>query len=215
MAAKPSGKGRGRPRKRPESETRQRVPLSLTVSRRVNHELRAAAGLHGRSISQEAERRLEQSFQKQALIGEVLELAFGRRIAGLVLMLGEAMDACLETFGMLDAQVSGLAPSLEGNESWLKDPYAYAILVRAVTIMLERHAPKSDGPLTPTPSIAEAMVKTNTSDPAQFVTTPLLAALRGRIQGDNSATRWATQTRELLGDIDTLPPSPFRIPEGR
>lgn len=66
---------RGRPTKAPQTEGR--VSLGLRVSAEIKRRLDAAAEVSGRSQSQEAEFRLERSFERQGLLREVLELAFG------------------------------------------------------------------------------------------------------------------------------------------
>src|SRR3954470_16078002 len=115
--------GRGRPRK--GNEPGERVALSLRVTKRANLQLRAAAAAHGRSLSQEGERRIERSFEQQKLAAEVLELRFGRRVAGLLMMLGETMEACLDHFGTLHVEAGGATSSAEGDEVWLKNAHAY------------------------------------------------------------------------------------------
>ena len=54
---------RGRPLKEPEPG--ERVPLSLRISPSAKKKLEAAAELNGRSLSQEAEYRIERSFDRE------------------------------------------------------------------------------------------------------------------------------------------------------
>jgi hypothetical protein len=54
---------RGRPLKEPEPG--ERVPLSLRITPSAKKKLEAAAGLNGRSLSQEAEYRIERSFDRE------------------------------------------------------------------------------------------------------------------------------------------------------
>jgi hypothetical protein len=49
----------------------------------------------GRSLSQEAEYRLEVSRERRKLLNEVLVLALGPRVAGLTLLIGFAMDVAI------------------------------------------------------------------------------------------------------------------------
>jgi hypothetical protein len=73
-----------------------RKPLSLRVTPTIRDRLDAAAEQNGRSISQEAEFRLERSFDHQDLLNEVLEFAYGRSIADHLLTIGkEALAANL------------------------------------------------------------------------------------------------------------------------
>ena len=68
-------KRRGRPTKAPTGS--DRVSLGLRVTANIKKKLDDAAAASGRSQSQEAEIRLERSFEKQGLLTEVLTLAYG------------------------------------------------------------------------------------------------------------------------------------------
>jgi hypothetical protein len=76
------GKRIGRPTKKPK--TGERVSLGLRVTAETKQRLDAAAAMSGRSQSQEAEMRLERSFERQDLMTEALTLAFGEAIGGLL-----------------------------------------------------------------------------------------------------------------------------------
>jgi TraY domain len=78
-------------RKRGRPTVGLRVPLSLRVTPESKRKLDAAAEKSGRSQSQEAEFRLERSFDRTDLLDEVLTLAFRKELAGLLLILGIAM----------------------------------------------------------------------------------------------------------------------------
>jgi hypothetical protein len=80
----------GRPRKH-EPEAGERVHLGIRVTPQMKQRLEEVAASTGRSQSQEAEYRLERSFDRSHLLGEVLELAFGKRLAGFLLALGFTM----------------------------------------------------------------------------------------------------------------------------
>lgn len=69
-----------------------RVPLSLRVTPAVKRSLDEIVKKTGRSQSQEAELRLERSFDRENLLIESLELAYGGPIAGLLVWIGEAMQ---------------------------------------------------------------------------------------------------------------------------
>lgn len=76
--------------KKKTSKPARRVPLSLRVTPQMKDRLDAAAAESGRSLTQEAEMRLEHSFDRQDLLSEVLVTAFGRRPAGYLLMMARA-----------------------------------------------------------------------------------------------------------------------------
>lgn len=102
---------RGRPRKEPVEG--DRVTLGLRVTAQTKKRLDEAADASGRSQSQEAEIRIERSFDRQELLGEALELAYGAPLAQLLRAIGWAMA----TAGPLAA-----AEAIEGGsraERWL------------------------------------------------------------------------------------------------
>src|SRR3954454_12478893 len=70
----------------------QRVSLGLKVTPEIKNKLDTAAKANGRTQSQEAEVRLERSFDREALLLEVLELRYGSPLAGLLMAMGAAMD---------------------------------------------------------------------------------------------------------------------------
>jgi hypothetical protein len=81
----------GRPRKH-EPEAGEKLPLGIRVTPEMKARLEEIAAGSGRSQSQEAEYRLERSFEREGLLLEALALAFGETIAGTVLLLGAIMS---------------------------------------------------------------------------------------------------------------------------
>jgi predicted transcriptional regulator len=84
----------GRPRKAPAEG--ERVQLSFRVTPDLKRRLDEVADQLGRSQSQEAELRLERSFERQDLLTEALSLRYGKEAAGILIMLAEAMEAAGE-----------------------------------------------------------------------------------------------------------------------
>jgi hypothetical protein len=76
----------GRPLKRPVAG--RRFSLGLKVTAAAKTRLDNAARASGRTQSQEAEVRIERSFDRQDLLPEVLSLAYGKRAASLLMRLG-------------------------------------------------------------------------------------------------------------------------------
>jgi hypothetical protein len=76
----------GRPLKRPAAG--RRFSLGLKVTAATKTRLDNAARASGRTQSQEAEVRIERSFDRQDLLPEVLSLAYGKRAASLLMRLG-------------------------------------------------------------------------------------------------------------------------------
>jgi len=86
----------GRPTKK--AKAGERVPLGLRVTAELKSRLDDAAKRSGRSQSQEAEFRIERSFDRQDLLTEVLTLRFGETVARLLLRFGG--DAQLRTLAL-------------------------------------------------------------------------------------------------------------------
>jgi len=80
----------GAPPKR-DPEPGERFQLGVRVTAELKRKLDAAAEQSGRSQSQEAELRLEHTFDRQDLLSEVLTLAYGKEIAADLMWLGETM----------------------------------------------------------------------------------------------------------------------------
>jgi hypothetical protein len=121
----------GRPTRAPRRGER-RVPLGLSVTADVKRRLDGAAAKHGRSQSQEAERRLEQSFSlDDAYGGEEL-----RDVATL-------MAATFAHHGRLAAR--GNSPPSE----WLHDRFIYQDCIKAIveTLLFRMQPPPTDDEL--------------------------------------------------------------------
>ena len=127
---------RGRPTSEPEPGVR--VPLSLRTTPDLKLQLGSAAEAKGRSLSQEAELRLEQSFRDEGLLGDVLGLAYGPHLAGLLLSIGWAM----EDTGRQAA--FGAEPTIEAADNWFDDPYAFDQAARAAATILLAARPRGD-----------------------------------------------------------------------
>jgi len=100
---------RGRPRK-----DQKRTPLSLRIAPSLRERLESAVAENGRSITQEAELRLGQTFLIQDLLDQVLDLAFGHVDADL-----------LHILGTITKQANFAARTLGGDEHWRDDGSAF------------------------------------------------------------------------------------------
>lgn len=112
-----------------------RVPLGLRVTPDIKKRLDDAAKDNGRSQSQEAEMRLENTFKATNAVFDALDLAFGKRLTGLLL----AMAHASQLTGTRAVFVSQL--NVAGGENWVSDPYAYDQAVRAILAILEAFRP--------------------------------------------------------------------------
>ena len=92
-----TGRIGGPPKREPKEG--ERVALSLRMTPALKRKLDSSAEAGGRSQSQEAEFSLERSFDRTDLLSEVMTLAYGKELAGVVMMIGEVMAfAGPETF---------------------------------------------------------------------------------------------------------------------
>ena len=114
------------------SEQGERVHLGFRVTPEMKRRVEDAAHGSGRSISQEAELRLERSFEQQRLLPEVLELAYGTELAGLLISIAEAMN---------QAQLAGQITSLEDHPRWSDDAFSFDTVVVAAQAVLEALRP--------------------------------------------------------------------------
>jgi hypothetical protein len=114
MSVKP-GKFGGRPGHKPKPG--ERVQLGFRVPPELKKRLERAAGHSTRSISAEAEFRMQQSFDRQDLLPDVLKLAFGSDLGSMVMLLGERMHDAGLTAGLLKNGTTA---------DWIKDPDAFA-----------------------------------------------------------------------------------------
>src|SRR5690242_21925669 len=77
------------PGRRPKDQ--KRIPLSVRITPVMRDRLVSTAKGDGRSITQEVELLLEQALSDKRRIPDILELAYGPWIAGLLIGLGYAM----------------------------------------------------------------------------------------------------------------------------
>ena len=177
---------RGRPTKQPKPGKRASLELKLTAQ--IRQRLDRASQQSGRTQIQEAELRLERSFERQSLFTEVLELQYGRGLAGVLAVLGETMHYALEMLGPFPK------PGARLDETLLNDPYAYDEVAKCVEAVLKELRPSGEAkPLSGT-----VMEMADVQNLPRSVTWPIVAALRGEITGDNPFTDWAERVRPLL-----------------
>lgn len=185
-------KRRGRPTT--PARVGERSTLSIRANALLKSRLLAAAESNSRSLSQEAELRLEQSFRDQLLLHEILELAFGKPLAGILLTIGGSMN---ET-----GRIAALAETrtLEGSAAWLDNPYGYDQAVQAALQIFEGLRPEGD------PAATRGKLKVATENLGALIANGRLHALQG--EGITvSLQEWAAPVRALLGPlVDRIEP---------
>ena len=177
----------GRPHREPDSG--ERVGLSLRVTPETKRSLDAAAAAAGRSLSQEAELRLEQSFSRQALLSGAMSLAYGRQATAIVLTLARELVHA----GRIGSVIS--TGKFETMENWVSNPFAYKQAIEAAGAVLEAFRPPGQiSPVGPGPGSDGALIT--------------LAAIKNPAWGDQfpdqhrnpEMERFAAEIRDLAGD---------------
>src|SRR5215471_6704684 len=118
----------------------ERVSLGLRVTPDMKKALDRAAERAGRSQSQEAELRLEQSFRDQASMINAMELTYGPTFAAILLFLADTMKTIGQHTGFWATQ------TLDGSQNWWTNPYAFDQVVRGIDTVLEALRPEGEIP---------------------------------------------------------------------
>lgn len=127
---------RGRPAA-PEKERRSEN-LTLRVRSDVKEALEAHAIKNGRSVSAEAEAWLGQALLSEGVLDQALDLAFGRQVGGLTLLIGNILRDVGSSAGFQSTQ------TLDGSKNWLSDPYAFDQAAKALTQLFEQLRPDGE-----------------------------------------------------------------------
>jgi len=96
---------RGRPTKAPDPGGKASLGLKVTPALKTRLELEAQQS--GRTQSQEAEFRLERSFDRQDLLTDALVLAYGPKLAEIIQALAQAMATGATIYCFTPGQVRG------------------------------------------------------------------------------------------------------------
>lgn len=172
----------GRPATR-ERKAGDRVPLGLRVTLDLKERLDTAARNNGRSQSQEAEFRLERSFAQQALLDEVLDLAYGPRLAALLRLIARVL---VDTGPNAAFQKTH---DLPGILDWLQNPAAVKEAKAAVDLVFDALQPEGDAELPQEyQRLGERMAR------------GALVAIKDRGAGGELGD-WAKPVRDRLGEI--------------
>lgn len=149
----------------------ERVSLGLKVTPEIKNKLDAAAKANGRTQSQEAEARIEQTFRGEHYLEQAMELAYGPRLSVLLLLLGRAMN-----------EIGKSAPF---PTDWMDQPHIFYQASAAVGEALEAFRPNGGTP--PSPIVAPMIIR------------KLLAAIKNP-EGAAELKDWATPLHDKLGE---------------
>jgi hypothetical protein len=123
----------------------KRYPLNMRTTKEMRDRLEQAAAVAGRSLAQEVEFRLERSFFEYDVMFGGLELTYGPRLAGVLLMLGEGIKRSCQASNILietsSTQVSAVTKFLAFPGSWINMPFVFDQAVQCANALLEALRP--------------------------------------------------------------------------
>ena len=169
--------------------------MSFRVRPELKDEMDRVAAQSGRSVSQEIEIRLENSFRDQRLMIDTLALVHGRELAGLLLTLGRVMK---DAGGHAGVRSTG---KVEGADDWINNPAAFAEAAAAAARVLRALTPTIDPAAT---GVVDVNAAAGLGE--QFAAGALEALRNGERGG--GIGEWAAPVRAMLG-----PAAIARIPD--
>ena len=141
MGKTPAKRGRGRPPKAASDRKRNNVTMRLRDA--TKGEIERTARENQRSLSEEIEARVENSFQTQSIANQVLGLVYGPQLAGILRMIGDAM---IEAGWAKGYETTS---SMDGLRAWLNHPEAVAAARHAAIGILNAVSPAGTLKLEP------------------------------------------------------------------
>jgi len=183
----------GRPLESPTP--REKSTISIRVTPALKRRLAAAATANDRSLSQETEIRIEQSFLAADHLETAMQMAHGARFAGILELLGQVMRRAGEAASYVSK--SGQAQ----GDDWLDNGFAYHEAMHAAFWVLEYLQPDaSERPKSTRIGINYAR--------------GVMATLARRSESRLSAADWVTRMREKLGSlVDRIKPNSRFAPD--
>jgi hypothetical protein len=188
----------GRPRK--TKEERKSISLAIRVREVLRNDIHDAANKNGRSISEEAEYRLVQSFDRKHNITDALAMAYGPRAAGLAVLLIHAMNEAGAT------ALSGAAGTGTGRQSWVDSPYAFEQARQALDRVMTLASP--EGSVEPSTFMQPNGTSANPADhPLVLNIMNSLGRMqaercaRTAVEGGGHSWDWTYWIPALLGDL--------------
>jgi hypothetical protein len=130
--------------------TRDATTVHLQV--RIREDLRASLEESAKakriSLNQEIVDRLEYVRDRKSLLAEVMRLAFGERLAGLLIALGLAMRLAASMRPRAERRQAASPPS-EAPADWMDDPKKYDRAAQSALVLLEIARPEARAPIRP------------------------------------------------------------------
>jgi len=182
------GRTKGRPRKR-QPKPGERVSLGLRVTPSVKSALDRSAEQSGRSQSQEAELRLEQSFRDQDILSEAMDLAYGREGAAILAMIGETIRA----IGFWAPHIALM--DKRRTDRWLDNPFLFDEIVGALNRIFIQLRP--EGETSPPKPLADTLSAIGQRNARAMLTIIADPAVSGAALAKSG---WAERIRARLGE---------------
>jgi hypothetical protein len=132
----------------------QKSMLGVRVTPDLKARIQAASERNGNSLSAEMEERLTLSFRDEDLLLEALDRIYGKFLANVLRMVGEAMRNAGERAAMMRGFLSGKLDIEKTDvftigramgEQWPNDPVAYAQVLGAALAIFDMLRPPDDG----------------------------------------------------------------------
>lgn len=120
---------------------RRRNALNIRVRDHVRDKLLATAMISQRSMSEEVEHLLEKSLDSEENIYSLFDLAFGRQLAGLLILIARVARQTGQYAAMLNKG------TFRSMDEWIDDPYAYGQVEDAIIALLAELRPAGETPL--------------------------------------------------------------------
>jgi hypothetical protein len=165
------------------------VQLNVRMRESLRAKLEQSAKKNYESLNREVVDRLERSFDRQDLLVEALSMTYGKRLAGILMIFGRAMEEA----GRQAAFATDLRRS---SDSWMEVPFAYREAARAAALVLNDFRPAGEVTVTgPRPANME-IINAVGEDIGLHVADRLVEAVKKKAPPDLRS--WASTVRELL-----------------
>jgi hypothetical protein len=181
----------------------EKATLGIRASASLKTRLDRAAKENARSLSQESEIRLEQSFRDDEQIPAALRRIYGAQLAGLLLLLGEVLRDVGSMAGFLTTL------TLAGRDEWMDLPYPYRQACTAVATVMLSLRPEGE-PVKPTQFGSGFLSERVAQDLGATVPIPFLQALADPAEFAISERliNLASELRPMLGAaVDRITPT--------
>lgn len=184
---KPAQRPPGRPPK-PESE-RKRNNLTIRIRDETRTALQHSATRNGRSVSEEVEGLIEGALQSQSMLADALDLTFGRRAAGLSLLLARVMRTAANYAAVQEQATRGTVR--EPADILAGSPYVFAQAMQGILRALELVRPEGD--------VVEPKRATAGGNLGPALANDILLRIATSESSSEEFDPWAAQVRAKLG----------------